>query len=120
MAMNTEYLTEIADAGATKVTHIGLVVDGLETEVSGGTYARQPVTWTNTDGTIRPSTDLTFDIPAGTTVVGWRGYDSLAGATTLGGNANLGGADFTTPESFENDGQFTLIAASSGIVHSAT
>ena len=112
MAMNETYRNAIADYGATLITYIGLV-DESGTELSGGSpaYARQPVTWTvANDGVIRPTTNLTFDIPAGATVAGWRGYDALTDGT------DYGGADLTQ-ESYSGQGTYTLLAASTGILH---
>ena len=54
--------------------------------------------------------DLTFDVPSGVTVGGWRGYSASTGGT------NYGGADLTN-ESFASQGEYTLLAASSGINH---
>lgn len=113
MPMNTSYLNVIATAGAGAITHIGLVNAG-GTEISGGTYARKPITWTAASGgTVRPTADLVFDIPAGATVAGWRGYTALTSGTDHGG-ATL------TSETFASAGTYTLLAASSGITHSAS
>lgn len=114
MAMATGYLNAIGDAGAALITHIGLV-NAAGSEISGGSpaYARKPVTWTTaSNGTVRPSADLTFDIPTGVTVGGWRGYSALTGGT------NYGGADLTQ-EAFASQGQYKLLAASTGILHTA-
>lgn len=109
--MNGSYLNAIADYGASLITHIGLV-DELDVEISGGAYARQPVTWTTaTNGIIRPSADLTFLIPAGATVSGWRGFSALTAGT------NYGGENFTTPETFANAGDYKLTALTTGIIH---
>lgn len=112
MAMEVVYRNAIADYGATQITHIGLV-DELGTELTGGSpaYARKAVTWTTaSDGTIRPSVDLTFDVPAGTTVGGWRAYSALTAGT------NYGGADLTQ-ETFAGQGEYTLLSAGTGILH---
>lgn len=112
MAMLTAYFNAVADAGADLITHIGLV-DETGTEISGGSYARKAVTWGSASGgTIRPSADLTFDIPASTTVGGWRGFSALSGGTNYGG-ANL------TNESFASAGQYILDSATTGINHEA-
>lgn len=112
MAMLTAYFNGIADAGADLITHIGLV-NGSGTELSGGSYARKAVTWTSASGgTIRPTADLTFDIPAGATVAGWRGFSALTGGT------NYGGASLTS-ESFASAGQYILDSATTGINHEA-
>jgi hypothetical protein len=110
MAMSVGYRNAIADAGADLITHIGLV-DDEGTELSGGSYARKAVTWTAASGgTIRPTADLTFDVPAGATVAGWRGFSASTGGT------NYGGADLTE-ETFAAAGQYKLLAVSTGILH---
>jgi hypothetical protein len=108
--MNTAYLNAIANANP--VTHIGLV-DDVGTEITGGTYARQTVTWTGAAaGSISPSADRTFDIPAGVTVGGWRGYSALSAGTDYEGAA-------LTNEAFASAGQYSLLAASTAINHNA-
>ena len=112
MPMATSYLNAIATAGAAAITHIGLV-NASGTELSGGSYARKAVTWAApSNGTVRPSADLTFDVPAGATVAGWRGFTALTSGT------NHGGADLTA-EVYAGAGQYVLLAASSGISHTA-
>ena len=111
--MEEVYRNAIADHGASLITHIGLV-DELGTELTGGdpAYARQAVTWTSASGgTIRPNADLTFDVPADTTVAGWRGYSALTEGTNYGGKA-------LTNETFASQGEYKLLAASTGILHS--
>jgi hypothetical protein len=104
MAMSTGFLNDLADYGGTLINYIGLV-DDVGTEISGGSYARVAVSWTAAnDGKIEPSSDLVFEVPAGTTVAGWRGYSTSTGDT------NYGGADFTAEE-FTNAGQFKLEAS---------
>lgn len=112
MAMTEGYRNAIADAGGNLITHIGLV-DETGTELSGGSpaYARKAVTWTSASGgTIRPNADLVFDVPSGATVAGWRGYSASTGGT------NYGGQDLT-PAAFEEQGQYRLLAALTGIKH---
>lgn len=110
--MDTAYHNAIANHGASLITHIGLV-DDVGTELSGGSYARLPVTWTAAaGGTIRPDADMTFDVPGGVTVGGWRGFSALTAGT------NYGGASLTN-ETFAQAGQYTLTAAQTGILHQA-
>lgn len=114
MAMTTAYLNAIRDHGQSIITHIGLV-DDVGTELTGGSpaYARQAVTWTDSsDGVSSPSADLTFDIPAGVTVGGWRGYSASTAGT------DYGGADLTQ-EAYAAQGTYDLLAASTSITHSA-
>ncbi len=104
----------LAAEAATLITYIGLVNQNGQ-EISGGNYARQAVTWTGTgtggeivDGLIRPSTNLTFEVPGNTTVAGWRGYSAATGGT------DYGGADLD-PETFTNPGQYVLLASETAI-----
>lgn len=108
--MNEIYRNAIANAGAALITHIGLINE-LGQEISGGNYARQPVIWaTASNGIVRPTTNLVFEVPAGTTVTGWRGYSAITGGTDYGG-ANLSSQTFT------GGGQLTLLASLMGILH---
>lgn len=112
MPMNTSYLNAIAATGRTTVTHIGLV-DGSGNELTGASYVRQAVTWTTaSNGQIRPSVNLVFQINQGTTVAGWRGFSAATAGT------NLGGSDLTSV-TFANSGTYTLLAASTAINHNA-
>lgn len=112
MAMATSYLNAIATEGAALITHIGLV-DETGTELTGGSYARKAVSWgAASSGTVRPSADLVFDVPAGSTVGGWRGFTASTAGT------NHGGADLTQ-EIYSGAGTYTLLAASTGITHAA-
>lgn len=112
MPMFDSYLNLTANAGAAAITHIGLV-DGSGVELSGGAYARKPVTWgAAVGGLIRPTANLLFDIPAGATVGGWRGFTALTAGTNHGGH--------TLPqEAYTNAGTYELLAASTGIDHDA-
>ena len=113
MSMSAAYITLIGTAGKNAITHIGLV-NASGTELSGGSYARKPVTWgAESSGSWHPSADLTFDIPAGGVVAGWRGYSALTAGT------NYGGADLTQ-ETFGSAGQYVLQAASTAINHNAS
>jgi len=69
------------DAFAGTVTHIGLL-DDTDTEISGGDYERQSVTWNPADnGILTASGTLTFDIPDGVTVAKAIFMDALTGGT---------------------------------------
>lgn len=109
MAAENVLLNAAADAIGALITHIALF-DGAS-EVTGGSpaYARQAVTWTSaSNGLIRPTADLTFDIPAGANVTEWRGYTASSGGT------NYGSGDLTdTP--FAAQGEYSLVAATTGI-----
>lgn len=112
--MNAAYLNLIRDAGQAAITHIGLV-DETGTELTGGSpaYARQAVTWTDDgDGVARPDGNLTFNVPAGKTVGGWRGFSAGSAGTSYGG-------EDVTQEAFASQGTYTLLAASTSITHAA-
>lgn len=113
MAMLTAYFNGVANYGGnTLINYIGLV-NATGTEISGGSYARKAVTWGSASGgTIRPTADLTFDIPSGVTVGGWRGFSALTAGT------NYGGASLTN-ESFASAGQYILDKDTTGINHEA-
>lgn len=112
MAMSAGYRNAVATAGAALITHIGLV-DETGTEITGGSpaYARQAVTWAAaSNGIIRPDADLTFNIPASTSVKGWRAYSAATAGTDYEGYALV-------QEDFTGQGQYVLAAASTGIGH---
>lgn len=112
MPMNNSYLNALASQGASLITHIGLV-NGSGVELSSGSYARQPVTWSApSNGDIAPVSNLVFNITAGDVVAGWRGYSALTGGT------DYGGATVTT-RTYTNNGTYTLQAASTSINHDA-
>lgn len=108
MAMSTAFLNATADAGGNLITHIALF-DDEGAELTGGSYARQAVTWTSaTNGLIRPDADLEFSVPSGATVAEWRGFNQSSTGIDYGG-ASL------TPQEFATAGTYTLLSASTGI-----
>ena len=75
-------------------------------EISGGSYARQTPTFNAASGGSRAlNADLTFDVPAGSTVA-YVGYWS--GSTFLG-------SDQVTSESFAADGQYKVLASGTSL-----
>lgn len=69
-------------------------------EVTGGTYARQPITWSApSDGVITGS--VVFDVPAGVTVTHAAGCSAIVGDTLRDRVA-------VTPQAFATDGTYTL------------
>ncbi|MDF1603415.1 hypothetical protein [Nocardioides sp. YIM 152315] len=104
MALTNAALNAAVEGITTQVTHIALTDGG--TELTGGSYARQAVTWgTATAGAQNIAADETFEVPAGATVDGWVGYDALTGGTSYGGAA-------LTAETYAGAGQYVLEAAS--------
>lgn len=112
--MKSTYATLVRNAGKAAVTHIGLV-NGSGVELSGGSYARIAEAWaddnvTPNNGRIRLAADRVFQVPAGSTVAGWRGYTALTLGTEHGGAA-------LPSEAFTNAGEYRLLAASTYIDH---
>jgi hypothetical protein len=105
--MNSTFHAALAAEGATLITHIGLVDSG-GTELSGGGYARQAVTWDQTGAVLRPDANLVFTTEAGDEVAAWRGYSASSGGTDYGGAA-------VTERDYSNPGTYTLLAASTSI-----
>ena len=111
MPMNASYLALLASAGASDISHVGLV-DGTGTEIASAGYTRQAVTWVETGGEIRLDADKVYTMTAGDVVAGWRGYTAATGGTDRGGDA-------VTERTYSNDGTYTLEAASTAIQHDA-
>lgn len=93
--------------------HLGALVDEMSlhtadpgtdgaNEVSGGTYGRQRVSWSNATGRrLKSARPPTFDVP-GATTVNHVGFWSASG--TFYGSVAI------TPETFNNPGTYTLSA----------
>lgn len=115
MAMTEAYFNAIAGHGGSLIKYIGLV-NASGVELSGGSYARKSVSWTQASGgLIRPNADLIFDVPAGATVAGWRGYSAASGGT------NYGGVDYASNkhQTFASQGSYKLLANQTAIRHEA-
>jgi hypothetical protein len=69
MPLVTEGRNDLLTNGLTSFTHVGAFTDLGVTEVTGGSYARQAVTWAAAASGVRDNTaQLSIPIPAGTTV----------------------------------------------------
>lgn len=94
---------EILDAST--ITHAALFngdPSGAGVEISGGSYARQPITMAAAAaGAISITTDETFDVPAGATVNYVAYYTALTGGT-------LKAYDDVTEETYGSAGQYVL------------
>lgn len=113
MAMLNTFYNAVANYGGTLITYIGLV-DETGVEISGGSYARQSASWGGaTSGSISLASDLTFEIPAGNVVAGWRCFNAETGGTNYGGGT-------LTQESYTGDGTYTLLASSTSITISSS
>jgi hypothetical protein len=111
--MAAAYHNALRTAGKAAITHIGLV-DETGTELTGGSpaYTRIAETWADgADGVMNLAANRVFNVPASTTVGGWRGYSQLAS-----GGTNYGGKNLTN-EVFAAQGTYTLLAASTSITH---
>jgi hypothetical protein len=88
MPLNNTGRNAILNSGKAGVTHVGALTDISTTEVTGGSYARQPVTWaaagTPAAGQSGNTGALTIPIPAGTTVQALGLYDALSAGNLLG------------------------------------
>jgi len=88
-----------------QVTHLSLH-DGYPAsdanEISGGSYARQSVTWGNSsNGVVNATNQPVFNVPANTTIAAV----GLRSAVTGG---ELYGSSEVTPETFTHPGTFRL------------
>ncbi|MFY7069574.1 phage tail fiber protein [Nocardiopsis changdeensis] len=73
-------------------------------EVTGGTYARQPITWDPASGgQIDAAAQITFDIPGGHTVTHLGLWDA-SGTPVWQGSIKL-----STPESYGAAGTYTVL-----------
>lgn len=69
MPLTTQGRNDLLTNGLTAFTHVGAYTDLGTTEVAGGSYARQAVTWTAAASGVRDNNaQLSVPIPAGTTV----------------------------------------------------
>lgn len=104
MALQPVLLDAMLDAAAAEAVTASLhTADPGATgtaEVTGGTYARQSITWSSASGgQLDSSAPIVFDVPGGTTV------------THLGlwnGSTWLGGIELSTPETYGAAGTYTV------------
>lgn len=110
MPLTTSGLDDAVNGAVSNISHIGLT-DPSGTELSGGDYERLAVTWaTAVDGTRRPSTDLEFDVPAGSTVGGWKGFTASTGGTTKAAE------EIEDAEEYTGAGTYILEASKTAII----
>ena len=90
-------LSELASVG----THVALLNES-GVEISGGTYARQPITWgTASGGAINATNQPVFDVPAGVTV----GSIAVFSAVTAGTKYS---ESSVVNETYAGDGTYTV------------
>lgn len=98
----------LAIYAGTQMTHAALYTTAPTatapgTEVTGGSYARKPITWTAgaSDGQVTGS--VVFDVPAGQTIVGAGFHSALTAGNYLDGGS-------VTSQPFGTAGTYTLNA----------
>ena len=85
MPYTTAGRNALLTSGKGGVGHVGAVTDIAGTEVAGGSYARQAVTWgAAASGAATNTGALTIPIPAGSTPVALAYYDALSAGNLLG------------------------------------
>lgn len=90
MPLTVAERNSLADNEGTRITHISLHTADPGTtgasEATGGSYARQPVTWGAAASGTATGGQVTFSVNAGT--YGWfGGWSALTAGTFRGGNA---------------------------------
>lgn len=86
-ATRDEFLNDL-DALATHVSlHTADPGSTGASEVSGGSYTRQAVTWAAASGGSKTAGAMTFQIPAGTTITHFGLWSAASGGTFVGGGA---------------------------------
>ena len=96
-------------SGSQPITHISLHTADPGTsgtsEVTGGSYARQAVTWGAASGGVKSNTgSLGFSVPAGTTVTHVGGWSASSGGTWRGGGT------LSASQAFATSGTYTIAA----------
>jgi hypothetical protein len=85
MPLVTEGRNDLLTNGLTSFTHVGAFTDLGVTEVAGGSYARQAITWTAAASGVRDNNaQLSIPIPAGTTVVVGGVWDAISAGNLEG------------------------------------
>lgn len=107
MAINTSGKNAMLDALGTLCTYMALYTDDTATtEVTGGTYARQSVTWSAaSNGSKAISNSPAFNIPSGTTV---KSIGLLTASTGGTQHAFYNAND----EAYTGDGTYTVTSGS--------
>lgn len=116
MALQNTLFDPMLDAAAAEAVSASLhTADPGATgtdELTGGTYARQAITWAAASGgTVGSSAGLTFSVPGGNTVTYLGLWDSAA--------AFLGGIVLSSPESYGATGTYTVSLLTLALVDTA-
>jgi hypothetical protein len=112
MPLNNTGRNALLSTGKGGITHVGALTDVNTTEVAGGSYARQAVTWgTAASGKASNTGALSIPIPAGTTATVLGLYDALSSGNLLGlvglgssGQLTQGVATVDTADLFTSNG----------------
>lgn len=84
MPLTTTGRNKLLDSGKGAFTHVGALTSIDGTEVAGGSYARQAVTWQTAGSGLTDNTaQLTIPIPASTTVQAIGLYDAVSAGALL-------------------------------------
>lgn len=101
MAFTTTAKNYMLDQVGTAITHVALF-NGSGVEISGGSYARQSVTWNAASaGSKTASNAPVFQVPAGAVVATVRLYTAITGGTEY---ANYDAVD----ETYGGAGTYTV------------
>jgi hypothetical protein len=92
------YYGTIATYGALSTTVPGA---SAGTEVTGGTYARIACAWGSASAGTVTATAQVFNVPAGTTVVGYMNYNASTAGTYINGTS-------ITSQTFSSAGTYTV------------
>lgn len=113
MALNDTAKNTGLTAIVAEITHLSLHTDtvgsGTGNEVTGGSpaYARKAVSWgTAASGSVATSGNVTFDVPAGTTVRRVGFFGAATGTGTYRGDADI------TDEVFAGQGTYQVNSGS--------
>lgn len=115
MALSSALFDVMLDAGGAVATRVSLhTADpgvGGSSEVSGGSYARQTVTWSAASGgTLTNASSVEFDVPGGVTV-------THVGLWNSAGTTFYGGIELSSPESFGAAGTYELTTLSLTLIN---
>lgn len=105
MALTASGANVLLDSGKTVFTHVGAYEDLGTTETSGGSYARQAITWTAAASRVTDNNaQLSIPIAAGKTIVVGSVHSAVSAGTLYGlfqiGSLLRGVATVTTGDTF--------------------
>lgn len=106
MALTVTAKNLMLDYLGTLITHLSLHSGDPGTtgasEISGGTYARRPVTWgASSAGDLHASNAPLFNVPANTSVSHWGGWSALTAGTFYAGGSLSATEAFTAAGTYQ-------------------